>query len=185
MQDRGRRKPLDTLAAETLGRIGNRTNFTDPPRTGFNGGRTLDATGLYLSMLFDYEGEDADNKWDREPLILVKSLKLRKVLNMADGQTHISAHDLRAEIEYPHSPPVVPDRPVAPDRRKLTLMALAQQASACMTPPTASMDKAVLDVAGRLAIYEEHRSGRKLEIAPCPTAKTAMGVGPAPDAHEA
>ncbi len=151
VQDRGRCKPLDTLAAETLGSIGNQTSFTDP-----ESGRTLDATGLYLSMLFDYQGQDAD-KWDREPLILVKSLDLRKVLDMADGQTHISAHDLRAaEIEDPRA------------HGKRPFIAVAQQLSSRTTPPTASRDKAVLDVAGRLAMYQEHRSGRKLEIAPSP-----------------
>ena len=95
VQDCGRRKPLDTLATETMGRIGNRTSFTEPET-----GRALDATGLYLSMLFDYEGEDAD-KWDREPLILVKSLELQGPGYGRRPDSHLGPRPARGENRGP------------------------------------------------------------------------------------
>ena len=158
VQDRGRRKPLDTLAAETLGSIANRTSFTDPET-----GRTLDATGLYLSMLFDPQGQDAD-KWDREPLILVKSPELREALDMAGGQRHLSAHDLReAEIEDPHT------------HAKAPFLAMARQLSARMTPPTASLDKAVLDVADAWRPTRSTAWGENSKSRLRPTANTSNG----------
>lgn len=50
----GRNKPLDTLARETLRMISHRTSLADPET-----GQKLDATALYLAMLFDWQG------WDR------------------------------------------------------------------------------------------------------------------------
>ena len=49
VQDGGRYKPLETLAWETLRLISNQESFTDPVT-----GEKLDATALYLSMLFDW-----------------------------------------------------------------------------------------------------------------------------------
>jgi hypothetical protein len=48
VQNGGRRKPLDTLARETLRTIANRGRFADP-RTH----RNLDPVELYLTMLFE------------------------------------------------------------------------------------------------------------------------------------
>jgi cytochrome c-type biogenesis protein CcsB len=53
VQDGGRHKPLDSLAWETFRLIGNRTSFTDPETQ-----QKLDATALYLSMLFDWQEEE-------------------------------------------------------------------------------------------------------------------------------
>jgi len=59
VQDGGRFKPLDTLARETVLKITGGTSFSDPAT-----GRKLDPVGLYLTMLFDWQGgEKADYGW--------------------------------------------------------------------------------------------------------------------------
>jgi ABC-type transport system involved in cytochrome c biogenesis permease subunit len=51
VQDGGRLKPLDTLARETVQKITGRSSFIDPET-----GRKLDPAGLYLTLLFDWQG---------------------------------------------------------------------------------------------------------------------------------
>ena len=104
--DGGRHKPLDSLAWETARMIGNRAGLADPET-----GRKLDATGLYLTMLLDWQGWDRPmaghmsvdaeshaayflahhpDKWDRTPLILVENLDCGSALGIAADQKYIA-----------------------------------------------------------------------------------------------
>ena len=104
--DGGRHKPLDSLAWETARMIGNRAGLADPET-----GQKLDATGLYLAMLLDWQGWDhpaaghmtvdtqshgayfiahQPDKWDRAGLILVENLELRRALGIAEDQKYIA-----------------------------------------------------------------------------------------------
>ncbi|MHB1037205.1 MAG: cytochrome c biogenesis protein [Pirellulales bacterium] len=175
VQDGGRRKPLDSLAWESLRMIGNKARFTDPE----TGGR-LDSTAMYLSLLFDWNGWDkpadaqaskgahgADgvgyfqnrqpDKWDSMPLILVDSLELHAALGMVAGEKYISAYDLnRAEIEDPKT------------KSKTRFMAFAQMLAYREGKDATAFEKKALEVGERLQAYEDLRMGRRLEVVPLP-----------------
>ncbi len=51
VQESGRRKPLDTVAWESLQKATGRTSFQDPKT-----GEKLDHAAWYLTMLFDWQG---------------------------------------------------------------------------------------------------------------------------------
>ncbi|MCR4415483.1 MAG: hypothetical protein NUV77_23990, partial [Thermoguttaceae bacterium] len=108
VQDGGRQKPLDTMAWETLRMLCNRASMTDPET-----GQRLDATALYVTMLFQGEGlEDRPkagasskgnevptrqaDKWDRAPLLRVDHPALRQMLGMPEDQKYIAPADLQA-----------------------------------------------------------------------------------------
>ena len=96
VQNGGRRKPLDTLAWETLRLVANRSALTDP-HTGLN------STAAYLALLFDWQGWDHErrdrlllsgdwrpqyfylhqaDKWDQMPLLPVDYMDLRNTLGL-------------------------------------------------------------------------------------------------------
>jgi cytochrome c-type biogenesis protein CcsB len=228
--DRGRQKPLDTLARETLRTITGRSSVADP-----ESGETLDATAAYLTMLFDWRADrpapaagmnphgagmsphgagksphgagtgphgspgpagmpggagmnphgagmsphgmggpagmagggmsrsayfrvhQAD-KWDQAPLILVESAELRAALDLAPGQRHISAWDLsQAEIEDPRS-----------EKKTYFLVMMQMLSMRDENTPLSDFEKNVLETAGRLKTYQEHRMGLRLDIVPIP-----------------
>jgi cytochrome c-type biogenesis protein CcsB len=176
VQDGGRQKPLDSLAWETLRMISNRASFTDPETR-----QKLDATGLYLSMVFDWQkGEQAANphgahgsismdsraayfsgrepdKWDRMPLIVVDFLELREALGMAADQKYISPLELnQAEIQDPHT------------QTKTRFGVFVQRLTCRQGEQLSAFEKKSLELATRLWAYQEHRMGRKLEVAPLP-----------------
>jgi ABC-type transport system involved in cytochrome c biogenesis permease subunit len=179
VQDGGRQKPLDSLARETWRMIANRTRFVDPET-----GQKLDATGLYLVLLLDWQGWDKPltphhmpgnampgagvctatgqaaarqpDRWDRCDLILVESPALRKTLAMPADQKYISPLALsKAEFRDADSPPT----PFLSWTQKL-----AMRQGRAPSP----LERQALDLAARLRAYHEHRSGRRLEIAPLP-----------------
>lgn len=155
VQDGGRRKPLDTLARETMRSLSDRTSFTDPET-----GRKLDPVALYLAMLFDWQGWDkpADaratpaahpalgyfdlyqaDKWDRAPLIRVRSAELRKALGLDQSQRRFSAHELSESFK----------ELLRGDRDDLS-----------------RVEEDAQEVVGRLWLYQQHRAGERLYLLP-------------------
>jgi len=155
VQDGGRRKPLDTLARETMRSLSDRTSFTDPET-----GRKLDSVALYLAMLFDWQGWDkpADarvtpeahpalgyfdlyqaDKWDRAPLIRVRSAELRKALGLDQSQRRFSAHELSESFK----------ELLRGDRDDLS-----------------RVEEDAQEVVGRLWLYQQHRAGERLYLLP-------------------
>ena len=106
VQSGGRNKPLDTLSAETLRFIANRSSLTDPET-----GERFSPTALYLAMMFDWQGwthpdhsrlllvsdwrthyfqmHPAD-KWDHTPLLRVDYLELRSRLALESDRLHVA-----------------------------------------------------------------------------------------------
>jgi cytochrome c-type biogenesis protein CcsB len=173
VQNGGRRKPLDTLARETLRLVGNRASFADPET-----GEKLDPTALYLTMFFDWSGWDhvqkdhlllytdwspqyfalhKGDKWDRAPLVRIDYPELREKLGIPEGQKHVSPEELsKAAIAEEGLARTVPltawaERVIAKDQQGEDLTELEEKG---------------LELANRLWAYQNHRMGRGLEIMP-------------------
>ncbi|MEO0802772.1 MAG: cytochrome c biogenesis protein CcsA [Cyanobacteria bacterium J06642_2] len=78
----GRKKPLDTVARETLVQIHGASTY----RT--TDGQTLDATSAYLSLWFN------DRDWNREPLILVNYRPLKVAVGIDEERKYFSFSEL-------------------------------------------------------------------------------------------
>jgi cytochrome c-type biogenesis protein CcsB len=179
VQHGGRRKPLDTLAAETLRLTSNRSSFTDPET-----GESLDPTTLYLSMLFDWTGwsnEHKDqllllgewhqqyfhlhkpDKWDYALLLRVDHLELRGKLGLEADQKYVSPFTLnKTLIEDPRTGrqllfPIWGNRLVKMEDEGKTL---------------SKLEKKALELANHLWTYQNHRMGRGLEILPVQGSQT-------------
>ena len=61
VQNGGRQKPLDTLARESMRAIAGRSDLTDPVS-----GQRLDATAVYMSLVFDWRGWEHPKRGDLE-----------------------------------------------------------------------------------------------------------------------
>ena len=171
IQEGGRHKPLDTVAWELLRTLCNQASFEDPENQ-----RPLDASTLYLAMLFDWQGWDqargphlpgdtssrADyfklhqpDKWDTAPLLSLGFLPLRESLHLAKGQTRFSPLELsHATFELPDTNG---DRPFLPWAERQ----LAQE-----QPRRTAFEKQALALADKYWSYQDHRLGQRLEILP-------------------
>lgn len=168
VQEGGRQKPLDTLARESLRRMSHRAHAADP-----RSGQRLDATTLYLAMLFDWDGWDRPatgdesldeqnyfrahppDHWDQMPLLRVTSPPLLALLGMLRGQTRITPLELsRAKIKPPGAAEETPFLAWARtlrDRQPLVLMPFEQQS---------------LELADGFWTYQRLRMGRQLQLLP-------------------
>ena len=179
VQSGGRLKPLDTLTWETVRLISNQTTFSDPETN-----EKLNATALYLSMLFDWQGWDhADrdrllllsdwrpnyyqmhqpDKWDEAPLLRIDYLELRTTLGLERDQKFVSPWALSKTL-------MVDPR----TGKKLGFSAWANhllQLEEKGTPLT-ELEKKGLELANRLWTYQSHRMGRGLEILPIQGSET-------------
>ena len=168
VQAGGRRKPLDTLARETLQTLCGRSSFTDPKTD-----RKLHATTLYLAMLFDWQGwEQASHgqgmrmtqyfrphkadRWDKSPLILVESRSLRKAMGLDEHEKYFSPLSL---IEAN-----VRDRKTG---QQMSFGVWSQRVSR-KREDLSELEEAGRELAGKLWLYQEHRMGQRLEILPQP-----------------
>ncbi len=84
IQDGGRRKPIDTFAAETLIRITGRSGYTDKT------GRAWEARDFVLSALLE------THDWRTEPMVLVSFGKLKEQLGLEPTQRRFSFAQLTA-----------------------------------------------------------------------------------------
>ena len=155
VQDGGRRKPLDTLARETMQSLSDRTSFTDPET-----GQKLDSVALYLAMLFDWQGWDKTpdsqatsaahsgldyfdlyqaDKWDQAPLIRVGSVELREALGLDERQRRFSPSDLSESF-------------------KELLRSSRDDFS--------QVEDDAQEVASKLWLYQQHRAGERLYVLP-------------------
>jgi cytochrome c-type biogenesis protein CcsB len=169
VQDGGRQKPLDTMAWETLRMLGNRASMTDPET-----GQRLDATALYVTMLFQGErlgdrpkaGASAKgsevptrqaDKWDRAPLLRVDHPVLRQKLGMSEDQKYIAPADLEAaRIEDPQT------------GRESGFMEWANRLRARRTRTLPLLERKATELAAALEAYQEHRAGLRLGLVPSP-----------------
>ncbi|MHC4399577.1 MAG: cytochrome c biogenesis protein [Planctomycetota bacterium] len=167
----GRRKPLETLARETLRTLGHATSFPDPET-----GESLNPTALYLTMLFDYERRDEapdphatvgmgvheryydgrqPDKWDRAALLWVELPALREALGMPKGRERISPWELgEAQLRRPQTPGEI-------SFREWGLKLLRKNARGL--PP---FEKGARELAGHLLTYQAHRMGEELYVLP-------------------
>ena len=169
----GRPKPLDTLAWETLRLISNQVSFTDPETH-----ENLNATALYLSMLFDWQGWDhperdrllmssdwrpyyyllhQPDKWDEAPLLRVDNLELRSTLGLEKDQKYVSPVALSETV-------IVDPR----DGKKIPFSTWGDRLSQLDEKDTVltELEKKGLDLADRLWTYQDHRMGRGFDILP-------------------
>ncbi len=167
VQDGGRYKPLDTLAWETLRTLCNRASFVDPET-----GEKLDATALYLTMLFEWPGWDqasaadphtmgknshasASDKWDNAGLLRVDYLELRDALGMAADQKYISPAELsRAKIRDPQS------------GRETSFLLWTNKLNRSEARGLATLERKALDLAVNYLAYRDHRAGKRLGVIP-------------------
>jgi len=84
IQDGGRRKPIDTFAAETLIRVTGRSGYAD------KAGRNWEARDFVLSALLE------THDWRNEPMILVSLGKLKEQLGLEATQRRFSFAQLTA-----------------------------------------------------------------------------------------
>jgi cytochrome c-type biogenesis protein CcsB len=84
IQDGGRRKPIDSFAAETLIRITGRSGYTD------KAGRKWEARDFILSALLE------THDWRTEPMVLVSFGKLKEQLGLERTQRRFSFAQLTA-----------------------------------------------------------------------------------------
>ncbi|NQT16612.1 MAG: cytochrome c biogenesis protein ResB, partial [Planctomycetes bacterium] len=165
--DGGRRKPLDTLARETLQELTGDRSFRDP-----RSGAKLSPTAMYLEMLFDWQGWDgpADphagaglgaigvyyashepDKWDRADLFPVNNSALRKALGMAKGDRRISPLKLsQAEIRDPRTDQETP------------FLSWAAERYSEDSENTSTLEKGGLELVNKLLSYHAHRMGERL-----------------------
>ena len=171
VQDGGRQKPLDSLARETLRILANEAGWADP-----DSGQWLDASTLYLVLLFEWQGWDQaaappasdggrvatgyfqqhrPDRWDKAPLLRVDFLALREALGLSRQEACISPLALsQAKVKLPDA---VAERPFV--NWAEGLLRRRQQGL------TAFEDKA-LELAVKFWTYQEHRMGKRLAIAP-------------------
>ena len=108
--DRGRQKPLDTMARETLRTITGRSSVVDP-----ESGETLDATAAYLTMLFDWQADKPATAAGKSPHGAAGKSphggdgheSARRGNESARRRRHEPArrgHDGRAHLVLPHAP---------------------------------------------------------------------------------
>jgi cytochrome c-type biogenesis protein CcsB len=169
----GRHKPLDTLAWETFRLISNRTGCTDPET-----GAKLDAVGLYLTLILDWQGwehEQRDrlllltdwrplyfsyhkpDKWDEAPLLRIDYLALRTALGLEKDQAWISPVVLnKATIEDPRTGKNIP----------FTAWASQLERAEGQGKSLGNFEKKGLELANKLWAYQDLRMGRGLEILP-------------------
>lgn len=173
VQNGGRYKPLDTVAREMLRLVSNRASFVDPDTN-----QKLDATALYLAMLFEWQGwHHADretlllqtdwrpyyfhlhkaDKWDRAPLLRVDFLELRSLLNLDPEDKYVSPAILSAALVQ---------EPGA--GRKLPFTAWAEEISRREESgkKLKQLEKKALELANRLWSYQNHRMGREFTVLP-------------------
>lgn len=175
VQEGGRHKPLDTLAWETLRTLCNRASFADPETH-----QQLDATALYLVLLFDWQGWDRPpqpqalsgtggrttyfqqhppDKWDKAPLLSVDFLPLRQALGMAPGRKDISPFDLsRTKI--------IPPGMGSGTGAETPFLVWAERLLATGESARSVFEKQTLALADKLWAYQDHRMGRRLEVLP-------------------
>ena len=169
--DDGRRKPLDTLARETLQELTGDRSFRDP-----KSGARLSATAMYMEMLFDWQGwdEGADpnaraglgaigvyyashepDKWDRADLFPVNNSSLRKALGMAKHHRRISPLKLgQAEIRDPRTD------------RETPFLSWAEERYREESEDTSTLEKGGLELLNKLLSYHAHRMGERLYLLP-------------------
>jgi cytochrome c-type biogenesis protein CcsB len=173
VQNGGRRKPLDTLARESLRLISNRAHFPDPET-----GERLSPTTLWLKMLLDWQGWDHPersrlllltdwtneyfhlhkaDRWDRALLFRVDFLALRSELGLEPDEAYISAEQLSAlQIDDPRMGRTVP---FAAWARSLVEMESRDEA-------LSNLEKKGLDLANKYWTYQHLRMGRAIEVLP-------------------
>lgn len=171
VQEGGRQKPLDTLAWETFRTLSNRTSLKDPDT-----GQRLDATTLYLVLLFDWQGWDQPtdpamlaggygrssytkfhqpDRWDRAPLLRVDFLDLRTALSMAEDEKYIAPMDLSsAKIKTPGL------------YEENAFLRWAEGLIAKQQEGLTTFEEKSLELADKFWSYQDHRMGNRLELIP-------------------
>ncbi len=179
VQERGRYKPLDTLARETLPKIIGRSRFADPDT-----GRMLEPAALYLAMVLQrqdwgppanprvagklseltvYFATHKPDKWDKARLLPVDDAELRKALAMDDGRKHISPFQLsQTTIMDPR------------DDEERPFIAWVQDVHADKGGDFHKLEEAARKLGGRLWSYHTLRMGRGLRMVPIPGDKNEL-----------
>jgi cytochrome c-type biogenesis protein CcsB len=171
VQDGGRQKPLDSLARETLQLIAQRQSLRDPATQ-----ENLDAVAVYLSMLFDWTGWNAEagpsrtaqettpaqyfaahepDKWDRLPIFRVDSLSVRHALGLPDEIRRVSAIDL---CEATIRDPMTGDR--------ISFLTWVDRIAREDRELPGAVDQDIGRLAARLNLYLAHRMGIGLRVLP-------------------
>jgi cytochrome c-type biogenesis protein CcsB len=179
VQHGGRRKPLDTLARESLRMISNRASLRHAET-----GEELSPTELLVQMLFDWQGwEKSDrsrlllltdwspeyfhlhkaDRWDREPLFRVDYLELRSALGLEPHTAYVSAEDLSTvQIDDSRSQRAIP---FATWGRRLAEAEAAGEA-------LSTLESKGLELVNHYWAYQNLRMGRSIEILPIQGSQT-------------
>ena len=165
--DNGRHKPFDTLASETARFIGIPANIADSET-----GEKLDPVALYLTLLFDWDGENKPlmhsmagvqsyftihkpDEWDKMPLLYVDNSQLRDALGLPPGEKYISPLKLN-EAKY-RDPNTGKEIPFSMQVQKLV---------AHKEQHMPALDKKTLNLADALLVYQQTRMGETLSFIP-------------------
>ncbi len=173
VQNGGRQKPLDTLAWEMLRLVSNRSSYVDPETN-----QKLDATALYLTLFFEWQGWDhpdrdqllllldwrpqyfhlhKPDRWDEAPLLRIDFLELRTLLNLDKDQQYISPVALsKCVVEEPQT------------GRRVPFSAWAEEISRREEKgkKQSELEKKALELAHRYWSYQNHRMGHEFAILP-------------------
>lgn len=175
VQNGGRRKPLDTLARETLRSIAIRGSHAEQ-----NAGRSRDPVELYVTLLFQWRGWDHPQReqlqrltdwrpmyghlhsadaWDQAPLLEIEHSPLRAALGLPKDQNRVSPWQLlQSRISPQRGQRAIPFSAWAEERL------LQSQAG----KPLSELEQKGVELAHRLWAYQDLRMGRGLEVLPVP-----------------
>lgn len=170
VQEDGRKKPLDTVARETMSKItgqalfsGN-SNFKDPAT-----GRAVDTMDLFLSIWLNAR------PWNETPLVLVGSMSFRQELGLnTDSDKKLFAMNTLMQ---------------EPCWTKLKDLYTAAQAKLMRKAPLSAFEKEAWDLGQRLNLVQEVQAGSLVNIVPHPSsdegAWTPLGSTTYPQARMA
>jgi len=166
VQDGGRYKPFDTLAWETARLLGNRTAVADPESSD-----KLNSVALYLTMLFQWEGQSnpsphmpptldyfqshQPDKWDEAQLLRIDFLELRKALGLPEDQKYISPLKLSKSAFHD-----------AQTGQDIPLLQKAQQLIGRRQQQTSVLDQKLMQLVDAYWTYEDIRMGKNLHLIP-------------------
>jgi ABC-type transport system involved in cytochrome c biogenesis permease subunit len=173
VRDKGRCKPLDTLARETWQDLTLSARCSEPKT-----GAPMDCTQAYVSMLMEWSGWDRSpdkkgppsrvwkgayfqlhkpDRWDDTALLPIKSSLLHGLLGLRRDQTHVSSRELStAKIT------------VSATKEEEPFLNWAEGLERREGEDRSELQRRALELANSLWEYHSHRMGQRLLLVPAP-----------------
>ena len=147
VQKDGRKKPLDTVALETVKKLTGKNAFVDP-----ESGRTMEPMDVLLSMWFE------TREWSKMPVILVSYGPLRETLGLAADRKYFSYEQ------------------VATDKFRAMMGRIDQQESGKQKVDLTHEEREAQVVSERLRVLADALGPESLAVVPHPSAAKGAWV---------